>query len=792
MRRAGLAAAAVVFGLSGAVVRAQESATPFECFPSCSEVDGRMLSLAGANMLTLGGDFINVQIVADGGGFQLGIFDGDNGAGGAGAHWDRVPPAELGVTMLRFRLFADPDGDGTGTTEVGPAGGWLSNTVNPSSGAFFTSSVDGVQTGVMPDNGWFDVDMENVPAAAASPGSECPAGSYCYRLMVTLTDPQGSSESNFKVRTTGQISLRPLAFSFVGALRSFNDAAIIYPRFPDLSETTYDGTWSFLMRVSEPVSFLTVWGGDFDYGSWDCLEQDTNDLDTCANTDPDSVCVPNSNPAAQFNGQLVPTWADGTAANAEGVALGNVMACGPTTGAPNDDQDPELLVPIVPPCHTDGAGNPLHCFFSRFPAVSYTLETPVGSFLNDNPSGNQEWEQFRLDTDPGEPADFHVASLPAGDYVIRYTGLDLANLNALRMSARIIGVPSGSIGDRIWLDTLRPEEGGVLGEQDPGEAGVNGVTVRLYRDTDVDGVLNPAVDELLATQLTAGDGNYDFMGLGAGRYFVDVDESTLPAGLALTTGNEPYTGPGGPYSLAESENHDEADFGYTQGAVGDLVWSDNNADGLFQPEQGEIGIDGVTVQLTGYVDGDGLPETLTQTTDSLGFYLFGGLFLPGSYEVRVVGPNFSAGAPLEGAIQTFDLDGLLDDRTVVGLLPVFPGGFENLDADFGYQRPCAPCDGRITQMTLRYLGPAPAFVQVFMRKGGEVFAGSVEPLGYFTFDGTDRKGTLGPEIEVFVDGSLHTTFHTSCSVEIGPGTVQGDFLVAEAYSRNGGLMCPIP
>ncbi len=46
---------------------------------------------------------------------------------------------------------------------------------------------------------------------------------------------------------------------------------------------------------------------------------------------------------------------------------------------------------------------------------------------------------------------------------------------------------------------------------------------------------------------------------------------------------------------------------------------------------------------------------------------------------------------------------------------------------------------------------------------------TVQPGEAFTFNGTD-SGTLGTEITLFVNGSLNTTVHTSCSKPIGPGT----------------------
>src|SRR5262249_9966602 len=79
-----------------------------------------------------------------------------------------------------------------------------------------------------------------------------------------------------------------------------------------------------------------------------------------------------------------------------------------------------------------------------------------------------------------------------------------------------------SIGDRVWSDSDHD------GIQDAGEAGVNGVTITLLRDVDGDGPYETTV----GVTVTAGDGNYSFTGLEAGRYLVVV---TAPPGMAPTT-----------------------------------------------------------------------------------------------------------------------------------------------------------------------------------------------------------------------------------------------------------------
>ncbi len=120
-----------------------------------------------------------------------------------------------------------------------------------------------------------------------------------------------------------------------------------------------------------------------------------------------------------------------------------------------------------------------------------------------------------------------------------------------------------SIGDYVWLDA----NGNGLQDDGPG-AGLNGVTVRLYLD-DGDGVFEPGGDDVLVdTQVTSGDGGYLFDMLHAGDYWVDVDESTVPAGLTLTTGVDPM-----PVTVNYGDAYLDADFGYT-GADVSIVKTD--------------------------------------------------------------------------------------------------------------------------------------------------------------------------------------------------------------------------
>ncbi|RME93866.1 MAG: hypothetical protein D6766_07400 [Verrucomicrobia bacterium] len=107
---------------------------------------------------------------------------------------------------------------------------------------------------------------------------------------------------------------------------------------------------------------------------------------------------------------------------------------------------------------------------------------------------------------------------------------------------------------------------------------------------------------------------------------------------------------------------------------------------------------------------------------------------------------------------------------------------------------CAPCDGKVTQLTLQYDGADQPLVEVYDKKGNLLGSVQLDATGLFTIDGADlnadRNGTLGTEIALVIDGVEVARIHTSCSQPIGPGMVFGPFTIVEGYSRNGGLLCP--
>jgi hypothetical protein len=140
------------------------------------------------------------------------------------------------------------------------------------------------------------------------------------------------------------------------------------------------------------------------------------------------------------------------------------------------------------------------------------------------------------------------------------TGGDGANIIVVTMTSNCTAVAychpiCGGIGDTIFYDNNNS------GTQDPGEGGIQNVTVQLYKD-DGNGVFNiEATDELIDETTTDQDGEYEFPDLAPfcdQGYWVLVVESTLPAGLNLTTGSNPI----GPICLTEEQSYEIADFGY--------------------------------------------------------------------------------------------------------------------------------------------------------------------------------------------------------------------------------------
>ncbi len=226
-------------------------------------------------------------------------------------------------------------------------------------------------------------------------------------------------------------------------------------------------------------------------------------------------------------------------------------------------------------------------------------------------------------------------------------------------------VRAAALGDYVWFDLNSDGE-----QNDPLNYGANGVTVRLRAD-DGDGVPE-AADAIVATTLTATDafarpGYYVFNDLVPGQpYFVEFVAPQSSTGFTTqdaagdTADSDADTGTGRTQvvTLASGEFNPTLDAGLVNAtgtlALGDQVWLDGDNDGVFEPENGETGIDGVRLSLYRDASGDGeiqADEYLRQTdtftqAGFAGRYGFDNL-APASYIVVVEASNF-VGGPLAG------------------------------------------------------------------------------------------------------------------------------------------------
>lgn len=117
---------------------------------------------------------------------------------------------------------------------------------------------------------------------------------------------------------------------------------------------------------------------------------------------------------------------------------------------------------------------------------------------------------------------------------------------------------------------------------------------------------------------------------------------------------------------------------------------------------------------------------------------------------------------------------------------VDPSTHKDKDDDKGCE-----CDGKISTLTLRYNGDGSPTIKVEQKKEGTIFEETVVSESQFTIQGIDGEGTLGTQISIYIDDTLSTQIHTSCSVKINIGQTFGNFTVTNGQSRNNGKLCVI-
>ncbi len=368
------------------------------CIPSCSETDGKFLSVAGQRMDSFAQSRIVlwVSVPADWPSFELGFFDGDSGKdnnGNVGGMW--VGNWDETTDEIVYRLYADPVKNGSGTQ---PIQEWRGNRD-------------------MPNNAWFNATLNNDPRALG-PNQKW----YYYRLECTR---QGNSWgiSAFKVRstawlTTGKADLVDASLSIVGMVGNENDLRVMYPNFQsytNLGPSNYTGDWQLYFYVPTETVYLEMWDGDFDRGSWNNTALDNDDPNT----------------------EGVPPWA-GSDAKPEGIGgwLGK--------GSPADNYSWNVWRVGEPVWYqiVDPAGVPIH--------INGEPGNPMC------PSGTEEWERFSITSDPGRypvpnVADKFADRIQPGMYRWDIHGLDLHNTVWVRVNYEICS-PEGC-PPPPWCDT---------------------------------------------------------------------------------------------------------------------------------------------------------------------------------------------------------------------------------------------------------------------------------------------------------------------------------------------------
>ena len=605
-----------------------------ECIPSCDAEDGRFLAITdgvGLDTLTDTTLDLTVRVDATETEFMIGFHDGETGG-----LWDLQ--AAGSAPAQTYTIFADPETDGTCGGGVG--------------GCDVAVPITALDGEAMPDNDWVDFTIANVPAALNGAGTTY---GYLVRAVLGGVLEPVPVRNSFKVRT-GAIFEQEVAievfqqpFAFNAALPNFPELSIIYPGcagvplpvcLASFDQTTYDGTFSFFISQSQPQCEFTVWDGDLDHGNFDTTDPDTDDPNVPAGLAglPPWACQDETMACdATFNGT---EWVGPNpplgGINFEGVALGLCV------GGTNNGQEcitdelsggpgPQPFVANCPGGSCDVTGNPPDNFDGSFgdgfsaifvrgeagldslgnpksggliyeiysPACPSQQQGCLPIAINSNPSGNREWELFRLAVpgggcyldDNGLPPDVDVAELPTGIYEVRVVDLDLENLNAFRFAGRAVSEPCGPcLGEVVELmleytGTLDPDPiirvvqvdgdvelfngavppGGRLTVQGTGQDGALGSAVEVYIDEALEATILTGCDGAIFPGQTFGDLEIVEASSSEGGLICDdleclpdVGFDTDAAGAALVAGqiiDDEYAGFGITVTTNDPLNH---------------------------------------------------------------------------------------------------------------------------------------------------------------------------------------------------------------------------------------------
>ena len=321
--------------------------------------------------------------------------------------------------------------------------------------------------------------------------------------------------------------------------------------------------------------------------------------------------------------------------------------------------------------------------------VTFTTTTDAnGKYLFSGLPVNGGSDQYRVSVTP-------PAASPSPTY--DSDGIATANQSTLALPPdtdnrsqdfgyRGTATSTAQLGDFVW------EDRNGNGVQDPGEPGIDRITVDLYF-AGADGVFQS--NELLAPLLsttTSNGGFYVFDNLAAGTYrlrFGNTDGSTT---YALTTQNSPMAtdvtdsdvsagnGFSGNYILGLGESNTTVDAGlYRPVSLGDRIYFDYDGDGV--QDTGEPGLPNMPVEVI-WLGPDGLlgggdDRTYTTATGTDGTWSIDDL-PPGSYLVTAT-PALGSGLAVTDSMD----NALLDPTSQVTISTV--SGADRADIDFGFR-----------------------------------------------------------------------------------------------------------
>ena len=252
----------------------------------------------------------------------------------------------------------------------------------------------------------------------------------------------------------------------------------------------------------------------------------------------------------------------------------------------------------------------------------------VGVDTNTMPAGLAVGPLGAVGTDNNSQRQLYAVSLPSGSTNLT-ADFGYVHAGALRLAGTVF---RDCVADKAY---------------GRGDQPLAGLTLRLYRDSDTNGLLDGA-DLLVGAADSGADGGYAFTNLAAGSYLVDlVDNAGQLAGLVQSVGSNPQ-----PVALNADNTSVDFGFAYAQpiGEISGYVWIDDNGNLLRDENLSLFGVNNARISLlaesppgSGTYASIADTNTVTGAGGARGYYQFTGL-ASGSYRV-VVDPDTVSAIP---------------------------------------------------------------------------------------------------------------------------------------------------